>query len=86
MLHIGFLDHLVLTGQLEEAASEFALRIAGFAPLAVRGMKALLMQAAAGGIDSSLARDITEQCLQSQDLQEGLGALQEKRQPRFKGN
>lgn len=85
MLHIGFLDHLLLTGQLDEAAEEFAQRIAGFAPLAIRNMKTLLQQAASGRIDLSEARNLAEQCMDSEDLQEGLKAHKEKRQPRFSG-
>lgn len=85
MLRTGFLDRLVLAGRLEEAAYEFALRIAGFAPLAVRGMKALIQDAAGAGIDFAQARDLAEQCMSSEDLKEGLAAQKEKREPRFMG-
>mgnify|MGYP001827364386 FL=1 len=85
MLAIGFLDHLVLRPQLESYVMAFAQRIAGLAPLSVRSMKKLLQQAASGGIDPEEARAPAELCSGSDDLQEGLAAQREKRQPRFSG-
>ncbi len=85
MLAIGFLDHLVLRPQLESYVMAFAQRIAGLAPLSVRSMKTLLQQAARGGIDPDEARALADLCLGSDDLQEGLAAQREKREPRFSG-
>ena len=85
MLEIGFLDHLVLPGQLEEKAEDMAGHIAGLAPLAVRAMKLILQQAAAGSIDYESASALEKQCQQSEDLQEGFAATKEKRAPRFSG-
>ncbi len=85
MLDIGFLDHLVLPGQLEEATNDLALHIAGLAPLAVRSMKTILQQAEAGGIDSGQAQRLVQLCLDSEDLQEGFSAQRDKRKPMFKG-
>ncbi len=86
MLAIGFLDHLVMPAQREEITQDLAQHIAELAPLAVRSMKQILQQAAAGGIDLALARELSDQCLASEDLQEGFAATREKRSPRFKGN
>ncbi|RLA60983.1 MAG: enoyl-CoA hydratase/isomerase family protein [Gammaproteobacteria bacterium] len=85
MLDIGFLDHLVLPGQLEEATNDLALHIASLAPLAVRAMKEILHQAASGGIDNEQAQRLDQLCADSEDLQEGFSAQREKRKPRFKG-
>jgi enoyl-CoA hydratase/carnithine racemase len=85
MLDIGFLDHLVLPGQLEGATHDLALHIAGLAPLAVRSMKTILQQAATGGIDTGQAQKLSQLCLDSEDIQEGFSAQREKRKPRFKG-
>ena len=85
MLDIGFLDHLVLPGQLEERAEQMAGHIAGLAPLAVRAMKAILQQAAAGTIDLESASVLSRQCQDSADLKEGFAAQREKRTPRFSG-
>lgn len=85
MLHIGFLDHLVLPGQLEAATGKFASQLAELAPLAVRSMKTILQQAAGGSIDYKQAAGLAELCANSEDLQEGFAAQNEKRRARFKG-
>ena len=85
MLGIGFLDHLVLRSQLEDQAMSLAERIAGLAPLTVRAMKKILQQAASGSVNLDEARELSELCMRSQDLQEGLAAQREKRRPRFSG-
>jgi len=85
MVSIGFLDHVVLRSQLEEAAMSLGGRIAGLAPLSVQSMKKILQQAASGGVDPEQAATLSELCLRSDDLQEGLAAQREKRQPRFSG-
>jgi enoyl-CoA hydratase/carnithine racemase len=86
MLEIGFLDHLVLPAQLDSFASDKASHIAVLAPLAVRAMKEILHQAAAGGIDMDSATALSRQCQDSADLQEGFAAQREKRSPKFSGN
>jgi enoyl-CoA hydratase/carnithine racemase len=48
-------------------------------------MKAILQQAATGGVDSGQAQKLSQLCLDSEDLQEGFSAQREKRKPRFKG-
>lgn len=85
MLETGFIDHLVLPAQLESETAIMAGRIAGLAPLAVRAMKQILQQAAEGSIDEAAAAALAEQCSESEDLQEGFAAAQEKREARFKG-
>ncbi len=85
MLHIGFLDHLVLANQLEAFSQEMAHRIGELAPLAVQAMKSILQQAAAGGIDADIAQGLSRRCQASEDLQEGFLAQREKRPPRFSG-
>lgn len=85
LLHLGFLDHLVLPSQLDQSAEQLASRLAGLAPLAVQGMKILIQQAAGDGIDLSQATTLAQRCLDSRDLQEGFAAQREKRPPRFSG-
>jgi enoyl-CoA hydratase/carnithine racemase len=85
MLHIGFLDQLVDRAELDERSAELAERIAGLAPLAVQAMKNILQQAAAGNIDMESARQLSQRCAESEDLQEGFAAQREKRPPRFLG-
>lgn len=85
MLHIGFLDQMVEREELESATQALASSIAGLAPLAVKAMKQILQQAAAGKIEQDLAGALSRACLESQDLQEGFAAQREKRTPDFKG-
>ena len=85
MLRIGFLDDLVPPTALDFHANDMAERIAGLAPLAVQSMKAILQQAAGGGIDAEKAQALSQRCLESEDLQEGFAAQREKRAPEFKG-
>ena len=85
MLNIGFLDHLVLRSQLQDHALKYAQHIAGLAPLSVRSMKKILRQVANASVDLEEASALSELCLGSEDLQEGLAAQREKRQPRFSG-
>lgn len=85
MLRIGFLDHLVMPAQLEETVAEYAHRIAQLAPLAVQAMKQLIDRAAGGGIDPEEAERLADACDESADLREGFAAINEKRDPRFKG-
>jgi enoyl-CoA hydratase/carnithine racemase len=86
MLETGFLDHLVLPGQLEDVSESMAQQIAGLAPLAVRSMKEILQQAAGEGIDRERALELTAMCADSEDLKEGLAAQREKRKARFRGH
>lgn len=85
MLHIGFLDHLVSAAELDAKVNAMAHSMAGLAPLAVRAMKAILQQAAAGAIDLEQARALAQTCTDSEDLQEGFAAQRERREPDFKG-
>jgi enoyl-CoA hydratase/carnithine racemase len=85
MLRIGFLDHLVAREELERRTDELAQSIAVLAPLAVRAMKQVLQQAAAGSIDEQGAQGLSDLCARSSDLQEGFSAQREKRVPHFKG-
>lgn len=85
MLAIGFLDHLVLPGNLDDKANSLAQHIADLAPLAVRSMKNILQQAAMHDMDLEQAKELVRLCAESADLQEGFTAQREKRKPRFKG-
>jgi enoyl-CoA hydratase/carnithine racemase len=86
MLHVDFLDHLVLPAQLQTFTDAFAADIAELAPLSVRAMKELVQQAAANGIDPARAAELARLCADSDDIREGLAAQGEKRKPRFSGN
>ena len=85
LLDIGFLDQLVARNDFGKSVTDRARQLAELAPMAVQSMKAVLGQAAAGCIDTDVARELSAQCMASQDLQEGLEAQRGKRPPQFVG-
>jgi enoyl-CoA hydratase/carnithine racemase len=85
MWRVGFLDYLVDRQDLDSTLQALVDRLTGLAPLAVQAMKQLINQIGGGDYDASRAADLYQQCLNSQDLQEGLRANREKRLPRFRG-
>lgn len=82
---VGFVDEMVARDELAARARSLAERIAALAPLSVQAMKAILSGAASGLVDLEAARGLAEECLTSADLQEGLTAQREKREPDFSG-
>ncbi len=86
MMAIGFLDQVVASAALEQATAAMADNIAGLAPLAVQAMKQILQQAAASDTDTDAARALSQQCANSNDLQEGFAAWRERRKPNFTGH
>jgi enoyl-CoA hydratase/carnithine racemase len=86
LLALGYLTELVESDQVDAAAERLASRIAGLAPLAVTAMKEICNSVAADSLDGQRATDLADRCRQSQDLQEGLQAVREKRRPVFRGD
>ncbi len=85
LLSLGYLTHLVVSDQLIETTEQMADSISKLAPLAVTAMKKLCDQVAEGSLCESEALALIQQCRESEDLQEGLNAAREKRQPVFVG-
>jgi enoyl-CoA hydratase/carnithine racemase len=85
LLKIGFLTGLVAPQALDETVDALAARLAGNAPLAVQGVKLALNELAGGRWNHEVftARAMTS--LKSWDLKEGIAAVQQKRNPTFKG-
>lgn len=84
---IGLVNAAVPADELQDKALAFAQRLAEGAPLAVRYTKAavnqIVKQALTTGFDYSMALELVT--LVSEDHQEALKALREKRKPRFEG-
>jgi enoyl-CoA hydratase/carnithine racemase len=82
---IGYLTHLVERDFLASTTRSLAARLAALAPLAIRNMKALMLDIAEGSIDAAAADRRIDECMASEDLREGLAARREKREPDFRG-
>lgn len=84
---IGLVNRVVPAADLEREAMAFAARLAAGAPLAVQFTKQavnkLVKDALNIAFDTSLALELVT--FRSQDHQEALAALREKRSPNFKG-
>ena len=85
LLRVGFLSQCIARSNFHEAVSGLAERLADLAPLAVQGMKRILLDTARGSLDRAEAERLIERCEQSSDLQEGLRAWRERRGPEFTG-
>ena len=81
----GFLTHLTPPAQVGAEALKLAARIASLGPLAVTTMKGICNSLADGSFDRQRALAAEQRCNQSADFHEGLQAVAEKRQPRFRG-
>jgi enoyl-CoA hydratase len=86
-LRMGLVNRVVEADALEDEAMAFAARLAAGAPLAVRYTKQavnkLVKDALNTAFDTSTALEIVT--FQSEDHQEALAALREKRAPVFRG-
>lgn len=85
-LAIGLVNHVVQGDRLEETAWQLAESIARNAPIAVRETKAILRQQV-GSLQEALALEAAGQakCFATEDLLEGIQAIQERRKPQFSG-
>jgi enoyl-CoA hydratase len=84
---IGLVNRVVPAADLDREAMAFAARLAAGAPLALRYTKLavnkLVKDALNVAFDASTALELVT--FRSEDHQEGLAALKQKRQPSFKG-
>ena len=89
-LQWGLVNEVVAPEELEAEADPYAGRIAGHAPLSLRGNKRALAEllAAEGALDPEVERELVElreACFRSEDFFEGVRAFAEKRPPRWTG-
>jgi enoyl-CoA hydratase/carnithine racemase len=86
-LRLGLINFVVDEAQLESQVRDYALRIAGNAPLTVHAAKAAVRvfdrYSAVAGADE--IDRLVDRCFNSDDYQEGRRAFMAKRAPHFQG-
>jgi enoyl-CoA hydratase len=86
-LDIGLVDRVVARADLSNATEELARTIANGAPLAARANKLVVNAVADNTVEQvrDRLRELTVAIYEGRDLQEGIAAFIEKRDPRFSG-
>ena len=85
--NIGLVNKVVVPEELINTAKEMAQKIAGNAPVAVKLAKSTVNVAFDVNIDEEYKHELEaeKKCFETEDLQEGIQALFEKRKPNFSG-
>ena len=85
---LGVCDYLVPSDELRAKAREVALEIAHSAPLAIRSIRNTMRGELADRVKAATDHELAEQdrLRQTNDFQEGVTAMAERRQPNFQGN
>jgi len=82
---IGYLDWLVDRSAFAAKVDGLAATIGGLAPLSLSGMKASINDVACAVFDEDIIRQRIRTCAMSDDLVEGIAAVNDKRKPVFRG-
>ena len=85
LAEIGYLDRAVPRDDLESSLEEMLEMIRICAPLAINSMKCTFAEMAAGTADETVIRGRVVETWASEDMKEGLAAVQGRRRPVFKG-
>lgn len=81
----GAIDWLVEPELVNDRSEALISTLTGLAPLSVRAMLSIIKSVETGSFDRNQSQELADQCSASQDLEEGLRALRERRPPMFKG-
>lgn len=86
-LGMGLVDQVVPQAEVHGAAMTLAQELASVGPLALRATRNTHRRSLLPEIEMALEREMTEQAWlgKTEDFQEGLAAVRERREPRFHG-
>lgn len=86
-LRIGLVDRVIPTDELWGETMAIARAISGNAPLAIKAAKITIAQVLKDPADRDMVaiKQISMECMDSEDFREGRRAFMEKRKPQFKG-
>ncbi len=86
-LRIGLANRVLPADEVRAAAERTGREIAANAPLAVRAVKQALARSELASLEDQLQFEASAQArnFESEDAQEGIAAVREKRPPRFRG-
>jgi enoyl-CoA hydratase/carnithine racemase len=87
-VRIGLADQLVPQPEVRSKAIELAEEIAASSPVAVQSTRSTLRAGLVEQFRLAVARESIEQNIhfETEDFQEGVRAMSERRMPRFKGH
>jgi enoyl-CoA hydratase/carnithine racemase len=80
-----YIDRIAPRAELDAVVAKMVDDIRLAAPLAINGMKLTIVEMSRGRLDMAVARDRVNTSWASEDMKEGLAAVQQKRHPHFKG-
>ena len=86
-LQLGLASRCLAAKEVVPAAGQLAAEIAACAPIAVQGVKRALERSLTSSLEDQLSFEASEQaiCFESEDVHEGIHAVQQKRDPDFRG-